>query len=70
MNAKGEPTQSAALLLERESALAPPTLLAPRGTHADSREYALCHPGETLRVRAGPLLEQNRVMELFEAMPA
>jgi hypothetical protein len=70
VNAKGEQTQSGALLLERESALAPPTLLAPRGTHADSREYALCHPGETLRVRAGPLLEQNRSVELFEATPA
>lgn len=66
-NAKGEPTQSLALLLERESALAPPTLLAPRGTHADSREFALCHPGETQRVRAGTLLEQSHTVEIFEA---
>lgn len=69
-NARGEPTQSLALLLERESALAPPTLLAPRGTHADSRQFALCYPGETQRVRAGRLLEQSQTVEIFEASAA
>lgn len=62
----GEPTQAPGLLLERDSLLAPPTLLALRGTHAEAREFAICQRDTTLRVRAGPLLEQNRLIEVFE----
>ena len=53
-------------MLERESLLAPPTLLTSRGTHAEAREFAVCQRNTTLRVRAGPLLEQNRLIEVFE----
>lgn len=63
----GEPTQAPGLLLERDSLLAPPTLLALRGTYAEAREFAVCQRDTTLRVRAGPLLEQNGLIEVFEA---